>query len=77
MRVNLFTALGALKVGFDILLKERGCKDSTRFTDTAVCSRQRAWDRASWQQHSILRYPLWRPQVRAAHGVSHFLLPIW
>ena len=42
MRVHLFTALGALKTGLDILFREKAWK-RMRFWDTADFSRPRAW----------------------------------
>ena len=41
MRVHLYTALGALKTGLDILIKEEGVEIDC-LLDMAACSRQRA-----------------------------------
>ncbi len=76
MRVHLYTALGALKTGLDILLKEENVK-LDKILATVVCLRQKVWDRRLWQVQSVFRYLLWKPQEKAGHGELPFLPLIW
>ena len=43
MIVNLYTALGALKTGMDILKREEGVQSDRIIWDTAVVQNQRGW----------------------------------
>ena len=52
MRVHLFSALGALKIGLDILFEQEKVS-STAFSVTAASSKQRKWVKRSWQQRRI------------------------
>ena len=69
MRVHLFTALGALKDGLDILLKEEGVQIDKMYGHGGLFKTPVVGQRIM-QQPSTHRFPLWRRQVRAAHGVS-------
>ena len=48
MRTHLYTCLGAMKIGLDILFQKEDV-NWTRFWGMAGYSRRRAWDRDSWQ----------------------------
>lgn len=76
MRVHLFTALGALKDGLDILLKEEGVQIDKMYGHGGLFKTPVVGQRIM-AQPLIHRFPLWRRQVRAAHGVSHFLQLTW
>lgn len=41
-----------------------------RFLDTVDSLRQKALDRASWQQHLTHRYLLWRQPEKAERGIA-------
>ena len=75
MRVNLFTSLGALKVGLDILMKEEHVQVD-QILGHGVSSRQKVSARRSSQVPSTHRFPLWRQQERAEPGASHCWLLI-
>lgn len=75
MRVNLFTSLGALKVGLDILMKEEHVQVD-QILGHGVSSRQKVSARRSSQVPSTHRFPSWRQQERAEPGASHCWLLI-
>ena len=50
MRVRLFTALGAMKIGMDILFKEEKVK-LDKILGYAASLRQKVLDKVLWMQH--------------------------
>ena len=74
MRANLYTTMGALKVGFDILAKQEGVTlDKLQghgglFKTKGVAQSYLA---------AATNTPLWKRPVRAVHGEWLFLHPIW
>ena len=75
MRVNLFTSLGALKVGLDILMKEEHVQVD-QILGHGGLFKTKGVGQKILAGASTHRFPSWRQQERAEPGASHCWLLI-
>ena len=75
MRVNLYSALGALKTGLDILSSNRGCGSGQDSGPRRSLQDAGRGTEDPGSSHERCRFPSWRRQARAEPGESPFWLP--